>query len=72
MRQGGYPFSPESLGNLLANSDHNFQIAFFKGFCAQCKSWGVSRYEMQLLQVADQLEKDDRECLSCLSYEGKP
>ncbi len=59
------------VGALLAQSDDHAQIAFFKAFVKECKSWGTSyQVEMQLAFVNDKLTPDERETLSMLSYKG--
>ena len=58
------------VGALLAHGDDNDQIAFFKEFVKECKSWGTSfQVEMQLAGINHGLTDDERGVLSQITYE---
>jgi hypothetical protein len=57
------------VGALLAQSDDNAQIAFFKQFVKECNGWGTSyQVGMQLTYINEGLTDDEKETLSMISY----
>ncbi len=58
------------VGALLAQSDDNAQIDFFKHFVKECKSWGTNyQVGMQLSFINNGLTDDEKETLSMISYQ---
>ena len=59
------------VGALLAQEGDDKQTEFFKGFIAECLSWGTHlQVEQQLAHVNLKLSSDERKVLSMLSYDG--
>ena len=59
-------------GAMLANEEAGVQAEFFKAFIHEMSSWGTRlQVEMQLCFVNGKLTKEEKECLSMLSYERK-
>lgn len=57
------------VGALLANADDHDQIAFFKEFVKECKSWGTSyQVGIQLAGISQELSEDEKEVLSQITY----
>jgi len=60
------------VGALLANEDETSQIAFFKHFVKECKSWGTSyQVGVQLASVSKDLTDNEKEVLSQITYRGE-
>jgi len=72
MRQGLTPYPWELYGALLAQGDDQEQIAFFKAFLKECKSWGTEyQVQMQLADINRGLTAEEREALKMISYTGE-
>ena len=57
------------IGAVLANSDDDKQVAFFKGFVAECLTWTTrQQVEQQLITINDKLSPKEIEVLSALTY----
>ena len=70
MRQGLPIPDWNYVGALLADSDEEQQIKFFKSFVKECKSWGTSfQVGMQLAGICRKLTKEEIEVLSQITYE---
>lgn len=60
----------EYMGALLAKEGDNNQVAFFRGFVEECKSWGTYlQIETQLSYINLKLTPEERKTLSMLGYE---
>ena len=59
----------EYVGAILANSDDNAQIAFFRGFVKECLAWGTHlQVEKQLAMVNLGLSPDEIAVLKMVTY----
>ena len=59
----------EFAGATLAQADSEQQIAFFRTFVKECKSWGTHfQVETQLAVVNLELTREEKEVLAMLGY----
>ena len=57
------------VGAKLSIASDDEQIAFFKAFVKECRSWETSHQaEMQLANINSGLNDDEKELLSMLGY----
>ena len=62
----------ELIGAQLAQLGDIEQVAFFKAFVAECKTWGTHlQVERQFSCINSKLTQDERETLSMITYEGE-
>jgi len=72
LRFGLLEINWEYVGALLANQSSEEQVAFFKAFIKECKTWGTHfQIEQQLSFINKHLSLEEREILEMLSYKGE-
>ena len=61
------------VGSQLAHEDDNTQAKFLKAFVKECGTWGTQfQIEKQLAGVNRQLDDDEKDVLSMLTYKEAP